>query len=450
MQIKNFKIAIFGLGLEGVSAANFLGHDNEITVVEQKNKREVEDFVKEIKVAYEFVKQDKISKNQKFDLIVRSPGIRPDHSFIKDQESKGANITSGTRIFFDLCPCPIIGITGTKGKGTTATLIYEMLKAQKINAHLAGNIGLPALEILPKLTKESYAVLELSSFQLMDLGKSPKIAVVLMTTTEHLDWHVSEKEYQEAKSTIVRYQTKNDYAIINQDFESSKNFSKKTKAKVFFVSTKQETKGTFFKNGKLITNVDSKKEEIIAASEIALPGVHNLQNAAAAITTAKLLKVKNQNIIKVLKSFKGLKHRLQLVRELNGVKYYNDSFSTTPETTIAAIKSFSQPKVLVVGGSSKKSDFSELGREIAQDKSIKSLVTIGQEGPNILKSVLKFNQFKGKIIKWPKTMEQIVKSAQNEAKKDYVVLLSPACASFDMFKNYKDRGDQFIKEVRSL
>ena len=293
-------------------------------------------------------------------------------------------------------------------------------------------------------------VLELSSFQLFDLEKSPHIAVVLMITAEHLDWHINTREYRGAKEAIVKYQTAADYTVINQDFSASKSFAKISKAKVFFISTKSQTNGVFIQDDKICSNISAAKEKIASTSDILLPGAHNLQNVLAAVAVAKILGVDNSTILGVLATFPGLEHRLQLTRDIKGIKFYNDSFSTIPETTIAAIDAFTRPKILILGGSSKKSDFRELGKKIIGDKTIKAIVIIGQEGKRILAAISKAGVFKGRTIKGAKNMKSIVQRAYEIAQSGDVIILSPACASFDMFKNYKDRGEQFIREVKKL
>ncbi|OGD93176.1 UDP-N-acetylmuramoylalanine--D-glutamate ligase [Candidatus Curtissbacteria bacterium RIFCSPHIGHO2_01_FULL_41_44] len=449
IKVKN--IAIFGLGKEGVASANYFGKDNQISILDQKPKEKIEKvFLDKVKARdASFYFDGNLPKNQKFDYIIRSPGVRSDNPLVLKLIKSGAIVTSATKIFFDLCPGIIIGVTGTKGKGTTSALVYEMLKTKYGQVYLAGNIGTPMLEILPKLKKSSFVVLELSSFQLFDLKKSPHIAVVLMITSEHLDWHKTSQEYRQAKKSIVAYQNKNDFAVINQDYPVSKSFANKTKACVYFVSTKQNTNGVYIANGKIISEIAG-YEEICPTSDVILSGRHNLQNVAAAISIARILDIESQNIVEILKNFKGLTHRLQLVREINKVKYYNDSFSTTPETTISAIEAFQNPKILILGGSSKKSDFSLLGQKIVSDKSVKALILIGQESGRIKEAVTQTGNFTGQIIKGLKNMKEIVQKSQSLAKAGDIVILSPACASFDMFKNYQDRGEQFINEVKRI
>jgi len=448
--ISKKRIAILGFGKEGLSAANYLGVNNDVSIIDEKQKSEIEqESFKKLKAGAHFYFGGKLPERQNFDLIIRSPSIRPDHSIIKKLKKSQSTLTSSTQIFFDECPCKIIGVTGTKGKGTTATLIYEMLKTQNKDVFLAGNIGTPALDILPKLKKGNIVILELSSFQLIDLRKSPSIAVVLMITQEHLDWHTNESEYKKSKESLVSHQKKSDCAIINRDFEASFSFAKKTKAKVFLFSQKSRTNGVYLKGTKITSKI-TKEEEICKINDILLPGRHNLQNAMAAIATAKILKINNENIKKVLKKFKGLVHRLQYLGKIQNVKFYNDSFSTIPETTIAATDAITGPKILILGGSSKNSDFTKLAKKIIQDKSIRSLVLIGNEAKKIKDVIFKAGNYSGEIVEGATNMKEIASQAYAISKPKDTIILSPACASFDMFKNYQDRGNQFIQEVQEL
>ncbi len=437
-------IAIFGFGSEGTSAANFLGRNNRISIFDDKDQESIDKSVfNKLKVKnVKFYFHGKKPKDEKFELCIRSPGVRPHHPNIEFYKKKGAKLTSPTNIFFENCPAKIIGVTGTKGKGTTSTLINGIVRETTKNVFLAGNIGTPALEILPKLNKNSIVILELSSFQLTDLKHSPHIAVVLMITSEHLDWHKDKAEYQQAKESIVKFQASRDFAVINQDFKVSKQLAKLTKAKIYFFSTHGKASGVFLENGEIISNVIG-REELINTNKILLAGKHNLQNVCAAALVSKILNISNQSISNVLSAFKGLKHRLQLVKEVKGVKYYNDSYSTIPETTIAAMEALTGPKILILGGSSKKSDFSALSQRIVSDSKIKTIILIGKESQRIKKSLQAAGGFPGKLIENLVNMKDIVKSAQNIAQKGDSVILSPACASFDMFANYEDRGQQF-------
>src|SRR3990167_3917896 len=445
------KIAIAGFGIEGASCVNYLGARNKVFVIDQKSKDQIDDYlweklkVKDIK----FFWRNKLPKALDADLVVRSPGVGPEAAVVKKLLGKKTQITTPTNIFFDECPCPVIAVTGTKGKGTTATLIYKILKEKFKGVFLAGNIGIPVLDILSKLKKDAVAVLELSSFQLLDLKKRPHLAGILMVTTEHLDWHKNQDEYVDAKKPIVSYQTKNDFAVVNADFVNSAKIVKKINSKIYYFSTKKRTNGVYLEGQKIVSGIKN-LEEICDISKIRLVCKHNIENVLSAIAVSKIYSIKNDNIVKVLTTFKGLEHRLELVAEKNKIQFYNDSFSTVPDTTIAAIESFKSKKILILGGSSKSSDFSALSRKIINDPSIETLVLIGQEAKRIEKSIKEVGQFKGSIVKGAKNMEEIVKAAQKLAKPGYIVLLSQACASFDMFKNYKDRGEKFKTEVQKL
>lgn len=452
------KIAILGFGIEGQSVADYLiGKTDNIVVLDEKNRS---DFDLEVLKSYESrgieFKWGKIEDLKEFDIVFRSPGINPASKYILDAKHSGVMITSATKLFFDLCPAEIIGVTGTKGKGTTSTLIYEMLKfnsstssEQKNDVFLGGNIGNPPLEFLDKLDKDSKVVLELSSFQLIDLEKSPHIAVMLMTTVEHLDYHKDVYEYIEAKRNIFRYQSADDYAIVNQDYPASNESDIEGEAPVYRVSRAREVleEGCYVDNEEIKLKIKNEKLKIIKIDEVALPGKHNLENAAAASMAAVISGVDLPTIKHVLKTFKGLPHRIEFVATVRGVSYYDDSFSTTPETAIAAIESFSEPKILILGGSSKNSDFNELGQIISNSDSIKAIIGIGEEWSRIR---LKIKDNRLRIIEGLRDTKSIVETASKIAEVGDVVLLSPACASFDMFKNYKDRGNQFKEKVKSL
>lgn len=394
---KNKKIAVLGLGVDTQDVIPWLEKQRaEITILDES-------------------KGDKFENLDKYDLLVRSPGV---YRYRDELLKTKTEITSKTKLFFDNCPAKIIGVTGTKGKGTTATLIYEILKAVKKDVYLGGNIGEGIFDKLDQLDEFAWVILELSSFQLIDLHKSPHIAVVLMTTSEHLNWHKNVGEYIDAKKNIVAYQKPSDFAVVNKDYSNSREIGKAVTGKIIWVSKR---------NGNFVTK---------------LRGEHNQENIAAAVAVAKIIGVPYE---KVVKNFRGLEHRLEEVKTIKGVTFYNDSFSTTPETAIAAIKSFTEPEIVILGGSSKNSNFTELGKVISKAKNIKKVILIGTEGSRIKEKIKNAS-----ILEGANNMAEIVKMAYNNAESGDVVLLSPACASFDMFKSYKDRGNQFKEEVKKL
>lgn len=434
-ELKKYKkILIIGYGVEGKAAEVFLKKnvpDAEIDIVDMTDGK-----------GY-------LDKQKDYDLAIKSPGVKSGLVTIP--------YTTVINIFMSNYKGKIIGITGTKGKGTTASLIYEMLKtagrdlpAGRQGVYLGGNIGVPPLDFLDKLNNDSIVILELSSFQLQDLDKSPHIAVMLMTTSEHLDYHKDVSEYVEAKRNILKHQTKDDFAIVNRDYPASNEADIFSEGKVYYISRERTgADGCFVRDNAIWIQIEGGEKKIIDTKEILLPGKHNLENVCAAAMTAYLTGVEREHIEQALKTFKGLEHRLELIKEINGVKYYDDSFSTIPETTIAAIEAFTAPEILILGGSSKNSDFGELGRIISGSNNIKAIIGIGDEWHR-MRAEFPISNFQFPIIEDAVDMKTVVLAASKIAQPGDVVLLSPACASFGMFKNYKDRGEQFKKEVLAL
>lgn len=427
-KFNNKKVAVLGLGIEGHDAINFLLNCGaKVTLFDKKEEHDL-DFSGVEKEKIEVVTGENYLTGglTSFDYIVRSPGVYRYNSEIVDAEKAGVKVTSAIKIFFDKCPGKIIGVTGTKGKGTTSTLIYEILKAGKKDVFLSGNIGKPSLKLLPKLNKDSWVVLEMSSFQLIDMEVSPHISVVLNITEDHLDWHKNHEEYVNAKKNIVKYQTADDFAVINEEYETPKSFAENTNGHVEFFS-KQKLEQKY-------------KEKLL------LRGEHNLENIVAAVSVAKIVGVSDEIILNIVRSFKGLEHRLELVKEVGGVTFYNDSFATGPQPTIAAINSFTEPETLILGGSDKGLDYRELGNIISRKVNVKNVILIGDTGFKIGSFISGKN-----ILNLGKTsMKEIVAKAAEVTEKGGVVILSPASASFDMFKNYKERGNQFKEAILDL
>ena len=453
MNFKGKRIAVIGAGVEGLSSARYLlSKDTSVCLLDKRTKAaigsETTDPLEGLGVKF-FLGEGYLSDLGNFDLIVRSPGIRPDLPQIIKAKQNGVEITSQTKLFFDLCPAPIIGVTGTKGKGTTSQLIYEILKSVGKKVFLGGNIGKPPLDFLDQVTSDSWVVLELSSFQLIDLTKSPHVAVVLMTTSEHLDWHKNVAEYAKAKENIVKYQSEKDFVVINGDFPSSKRIGRSSRAKKYYFSTETPVQKGAYVDKNFLVLVTNGWTTIVDTAQIQLPGEHNLQNILAAAAVAGILEVPSDTIAKTVLSFKGLPHRLEFVAEIDGVKYYDDSASTTPETAIAALKSFKSPKTIILGGSSKQADFSRLGEEMTKNN-VRVVILIGDEAERIKQAIKAKGNFSGEILEGLVAMREIVQKAQTLSKPGDTVLLSPACASFGMFKNYVDRGDQFKEVVKSL
>lgn len=431
------KIAIAGYGLEGESSYHYWStdSDNKITIVDEKQpSRELPLDVDTI------IGEDAFAKLQGFDMVVRTASLAP-----RKIKTDG-KIWSATNEFFAKCPTEIIGVTGTKGKGTTASLIASIFKAAGKKVWLLGNIGVASLEALPKITKDDIVIYELSSFQLWDLERSPHVAVVLLVEPDHLNVHADFDEYVNSKANIRLHQKSDDVCVFHPtDIFSLKISQRSATGKTIRYGVFDDG-GVYVENGEFCQS----DHKICSVSSLQLIGNHNIENACAAITVAKVYDLSDSDIESGLKGFQGLPHRIEYVRELNGVKYYNDSFSSAPTATIAAIKSFVQPEVIILGGIDKGADFTSLAKMIASQNNIKAIVIMG-EIRRKLEAILKNNNVKSHIeITDLQILRPIVDIAKSYAQSGDVVILSPGCASFDMFKDFYDRGDQFKSIVNSL
>ena len=425
------KIAIAGYGREGMASYRYfsrLGHD--LTIVDERDT--VEGLPAGTKA---ILGTGAFGKLQGFDMVIRTAGLAP------RKITTDGKMWSVTNEFFAQCPAPIIGVTGSKGKGTTASLIASILQAAGKTTHLVGNIGLPALDELPSITADDIVVYELSSFQLWDIEKSPRVAVVLMIEPDHLDVHKSMEEYVAAKGNIVRFQAEQDRVIFNNNnayAQSIAHLAKGEKVGYQTLEAAHVQDGFFWYGGQKLCPVESLK----------LPGIHNQDNACAAIGAAWGWVQDGEAIGRGLSAFTGLPHRLKFITDVNGVSYYDDSIATTPGSAIAAVRAFEQPKVLILGGSYKGADFTELA-EVLSRAAIRSIILIGDEAPRIA-AALDREEIVHEQLGVEVTMDQVVHRAAEVAQPGDAVILSPACASFGMFKNYADRGDKFIAAARQL
>ncbi len=429
------RILVIGYGVEGKATEAFLRKHCVNSQIGIADKKDGENY---------------LDKQQDYDLAIKSPGVPPDLVTIP--------YTTATNIFFANYKGKTIGVTGTKGKSTTSTLIYEMLKEAKKDVYLGGNIGEPAINFLDKLNDESWTVLELSSFQLQDIKKSPacrtgwpNIAVVLMITSEHLDYHKDIIQYVEAKRNIVKFQTQNDFAIFNRDYPASNESDLYTEGKVFYVSRERETDNASFAfDGKIKVRINGQDAEIIKTSDILIPGKHNLENVCAAVMAAKLSGVSAKAIIPVLRSFTGLPDRLEYVGEKRGILFYNDSLSTIPEAAIEAMETFPERvETLIAGGHERGIDYKELGKYLAKS-SVRTLILFAPSGERLWQAVVDAGGDK-QIKKYDAvSMHEAMIYASEETSSGKICLLSPASASFGIFKNYKDRANQFKKEIELL
>lgn len=422
------QVLVLGFGVEGKILAEYLAKTDEVTIADQKSMQDMDQKV--------IAKFDRLGVNWKlgrrylddlgkFDLIAHSPGIFPEvRKAVKDS---GVKTTTQTEIFLEQCVSKnIIGVTGTNGKGTTCTLISEMIKSAGKKVFLVGNIGEGMLNHLPEIMTDDWIVMELSSYQLRDVTRSPHIGVALNITPDHMNIHTDMNEYIASKAKILEFQTPDDIAVINGDYEVTRNLAKKTKAKIVWFS----------------------RSDIQGRYRLGIPGEHNLENAAAAVQVAKIVGVREDVIKKVLVNFRGLEHRLQTVASVNGVQFVDDSISTNPATTMAAIRSFGAPKIIILGGSSKNAEFREMAEAVTADRSIKAVILTGQTG-KVIEAALKKAGY-DRLIEQADTMPEIVQKAIGECQPGDVVLLSPGCASFGSYVDYKDRGKKFIQAVNQM
>lgn len=445
------RVAVLGLGVSNLPLIELLNSFGAIVV--GCDKKEKDSFDKKTLEMLEnntkklFLGESYLSYLNNQDIIFRTPGIHPDTRELKEAANSGALVTSEMETFFSICPCPIIAVTGSDGKTTTTTLISEILKADGKNVFIGGNIGKPLLPEVTNIKPSDYVVVELSSFQLQDMKHSADISVVTNVAPNHLDYHKDMNEYIEAKKNVFKRQNKNGTLIINMENDITNGFENEAPGKVVKFSLKNRPEnGAYLSNGRIFYNDDY----IMRASDIRLPGLHNVDNFLAAISAVYSI-VSKSAIIKVAKSFKGVKHRLEFVREFKGIKFYNDSIASSPTRTTAGLKSFDDKVILIAGGYDKKIPFDGFGNIIKEK--VKFLILVGATSKKIrreVESVYENSQEECLPILDAPDLEYAVKASVAIGDEGDIVLLSPACASFDMFKNFEERGDKFKHYVLSL
>ncbi len=451
--VRGKKIAVLGLGISNIPAVKFLyGLGAEITVFD-KSKDTDSDKAEVIK---NYCKASVLGDNylddiSGFDIILKSPGIPPYAGNIEKAVDEGAILTSEMELFLTLCPAKVIGVTGSDGKTTTTSVIYQMLKADGKDVFVGGNIGTPLLDKVEGMKDTDFVVLELSSFQLQTMKISPDISVITNLSPNHLDYHKGGMdEYIQAKTNIFEHQTNEGKLVLNLDNSVTKSLFGRQKGKCeTFSRLEKVTQGAYYEDGKIYYN----GKYLMDSADIKIKGMHNVENYLAAICAVSGI-VSEETILKVAKSFGGVKHRMQFVRFIDGVEFYNDSIGSSPSRTIAGLEAHEGEIVLICGGYDKKIPFDTLGDAI--NKYVKSLVLCGATSDKIKEAVLSSPNKRDNLAIFEATdFETAVKTAFSVAKSQsnrekISVILSPACASFDMFKNFEARGDRFIEIVNNL
>lgn len=448
------KVAIIGMGVSNLPLLDYFYDKNAKVTVFDKNTPSDEIMEKINKYRYEVeIGEYNLSRLNGFDIVFRSPSVLPTREELVTAANKGAIITSEIEMVLKLAPCKIIGVTGTEGKTTTTSIIYEILKSSGKNCFLGGNIGKPIFTEIKNMKPEDIVVLELSSFQLMGMEVSPDISVVTNMYPDHLNIHSSYEEYQQAKKNIFLHQNENGVVILNYDNEITRKFADEVKSNLVFFSSLENLENGYVydrKDETIKSYVNGKSENILKKQEIKLRGIHNYENICAALAaTAPIVDEKSQ--IKAIKEFNGVEHRLEFVRELNGVKYYNDSIGTSPASTIAGLNAFDENIILLAGGSDKGLDYTEIGETIA--KKVRVLLLTGPTAEKIENATKLAMSKSGKEtveIIHCKDLQEAVSMANEKAKSGEIVLMSPASASFDAFKNFIERGIKFKEFVNNL
>lgn len=448
------KVAIIGIGVSNLPLLEYFYDLNaRVTIFDSKesNQISVEAMQKIEKYGFEFIGgKDSLSRLKGFDIIFRSPSCMPDRPELVEAVENGAVLTSEIEMVLKLAPCKVIGVTGTEGKTTTTTLINEIVKKSGRKTYLGGNMGKPIFTKIRNVKPENIIILELSSFQLSDMDISPDISVVTNIYPDHLNVHKSYEEYREAKKNIFKHQSENGIVVLNYDNEFTREFAKEANGKVIFFSSKEKLDDGFIydkADGTIKYCKDGVRRHIMKKEDIKLRGIHNYENICAALAaTSSIVDVDTQ--VKAIEEFTGVEHRLEFVRELNNVKWYNDSIGTSPASTIAGLNSFDEDIILLAGGSDKGLDYKEVGEAIA--KKVRALILTGPTSEKIENATKQALNGKSIEIYYTSNMQESVNLAKDIAKAGDVVLLSPASASFDLYKNFEDRGHQFKDCVNNL
>ena len=451
-EIKGKKIAVIGMGVSNIPLIDYLYEKKaEVTIFDDREKlsKEILEKIEKYKFKY-FLGKGNLENLKGFYMIFRSPSCLPTKPELEEERKRGAIITTEIEQLMKIAPCKIIGITGSDGKTTTTTLTHKVLKEAGYNCYLGGNIGIPLFTKLKEITSEDIIVLELSSFQLMGMDISPEISAITNITPNHLNIHKDYEEYIEAKKNIFKFQDKNGILVVNADNEITSNCQKEANGKVILFSSKKKLENGFIVDDGIIKECnDGIRKHLIDTKELKLQGIHNFENICTVLALTKTL-VDTEKAIEIIKNFTGVEHRLELVRTIDEVQWYNDSASTTPTRGISALNAIDKKIILIAGGADKNLDYTPIAKPIIEK--VKSLILIGQTATKIFDAVKNEleNQHKQLDIHMCESLKQSIDLAKRLAEPGEVVLFSPASTSFDMFKDMYDRGDKFKEEVNKL
>lgn len=451
--VKGKKVAFIGLGTSNLPLIKLFA-DKGAKVIgcdRQPIEKLGANGEKALQYGAELILGEDYLKDIDADIVFRSPGTQPDKPELIKLRQNGKVLTSEMEVFFDLCPCKMIAVTGSDGKTTTTTIISELLKAQGKTVHLGGNIGKPLLPEIESVNEDDYAVIELSSFQLISMRKSPDIAVVTNLAPNHLDWHKDMEEYVEAKKNIILHQNAFTKAVLNQDNGISNGFSADVRGQLAKFSVTEKLYNGAYLDGTTVVYSDyGKTTEIMDISDIKIPGMHNVENYLAAISAVWGI-VDVDTIKTVAQTFGGVAHRAEFVRELEGVKYYNDSIASSPtRTALGTLSLYDEKIIIIAGGYDKHIPYEPLGPVI--NNKVKVLILLGDTAPKIEEAVKNAENFDENAIKIinVNNMEEAVAAARENAENGDIVSLSPASASFGLYKNFEERGNHFKSIINDL
>lgn len=449
-EIKGKKVSVIGVGVSNIPAIIYLNKLGAKIVARDKNE-EIPEKLKKLDNIEFVLGENYLSNLKDSDYIFRSPGVKPSTPEIVEAQKNGVVLTSEMETFIHLTDATVIAITGSDGKTTTTTLTSLFLKEAGKKVYVGGNIGTPLLDKVEEITKDDYVVLELSSFQLMTMNEKIDRAAITNVAPNHLDYHKDYEEYIEAKARVFKNQDENGILVLNEDNEFTNRYESQAKGKIREFSLEKETKcGVYYKDGKVVSSVSGNIKEIMDAKDIKIVGMHNVANVCTAASL--VVDICGEKAIKnVAMNFGGVEHRMELVREIEGVKWYNDSIASSPSRTIAGLKAFNQKIILIAGGYDKHIPYDVMGPYLL-DK-VKIMILVGTTSPLIkeaaVKEAIKTGRDVMPIVEFD-NLKDAVEYAKNNSNAGDIVAMSPASASFDLYKNFMIRGDYFKELVNNI